>query len=77
MGSFFEQIFGKTAALALGLKNATGDILLIQDADLEYNPEEYPNLIAPILSNKVSVVYGSRFKGSIKAMKLINRVANT
>jgi glycosyltransferase involved in cell wall biosynthesis len=54
---------GKGAALRTGLKVASGDIVIIQDADLEYNPEEYPLLIEPILHNKADVVFGSRFSG--------------
>ncbi len=67
---------GKTAALIEGIKNATGDIIVIQDADLEYDPCQIPKLIQPILDNQSSVVYGSRFKGKIEKMKLINRLAN-
>lgn len=56
-----EENKGKGAAIKSGLERATGDIILIQDADLEYDPEDYPKLIKPILENEVYVVYGSRF----------------
>ena len=58
---FFHEINkGKGAAIRTGLQHATGDIILIQDADLEYNPEEYPKLLKPILEENAKVVYGSR-----------------
>jgi glycosyltransferase involved in cell wall biosynthesis len=61
---YHEVNQGKGAALRTGFQAVTGDICIVQDADLEYDPAEYPKLLAPILNGNVDVVYGSRFAGS-------------
>jgi glycosyltransferase involved in cell wall biosynthesis len=60
---FHEKNRGKGAALRTGFAVATGEIVLVQDADLEYDPQEYPKLIKPILDGQADVVFGSRFMG--------------
>jgi glycosyltransferase involved in cell wall biosynthesis len=67
---------GKAAAIRRGLREAGGDLVLIQDADLEYHPSQYPQLLAPILRGEAGAVYGSRFAGTIEAMAPVNRAAN-
>jgi glycosyltransferase involved in cell wall biosynthesis len=68
---------GKGAALRRGFEKATGSVVLVQDADLEYDPAEYPRLIQPILDNRADVVYGSRFVGeSHRVLYFWHSVAN-
>jgi len=61
---FHDRNMGKGAAFRTGLAQATGDVILVQDADLEYNPSEYQKVLRPILEDRADVVYGSRFRGS-------------
>ena len=68
--------FGKGTAIRIGVKKAKGEIILIQDADFEYDPDDYTRLIGPILSGSSKVVYGSRFRGKITGMKPIYLMAN-
>lgn len=61
---FNEKNYGKGYSIRQGIKKATGDIILVQDADLEYSPQDYNKILRPLLNNKADVVFGSRFIGS-------------
>ncbi len=75
-----ETNLGKGAAIRTGIKEAKGEIIIIQDADLEYSPDDYPRLIKPIVDGKADVVYGSRFLGggenAHRVLLFWHRVAN-
>ncbi len=67
---------GKGAAVRTGIEHAKGDYVLVQDADLEYDPEDWPKLMRPVLSGKARVVYGSRFTGERRNMLFLHWVGN-
>jgi glycosyltransferase involved in cell wall biosynthesis len=67
---------GKGTAIRAGIALASGDIVLIQDGDLEYDPNDYARILEPIVKGEADIVYGSRFLGEPVAMALKNRVAN-
>jgi glycosyltransferase involved in cell wall biosynthesis len=71
-----EKNLGKGAAIRTGLAQARGDLVVIQDADLEYDPDDWPRLIDPVLRHKAVVVYGSRFTGERKNMLPLHWVGN-
>ena len=71
-----ERNQGKGAAIRSGLRHVTGDLVLVQDADLEYDPEDWPKLLNPMLSGKAKVVYGSRFTGERRNMLVLHWIGN-
>jgi len=73
---YHDRNEGKGAAIRTGLRHATGDIVIIQDADMEYIPSEIVSVVQPIIEGRTNVAYGSRFRGKIIGMKLPNRIAN-
>src|ERR1043166_6708499 len=68
--------FGKGAALRIGIAKSTGDVILVQDGDLEYDPNDYPKILEPLVCWHAKVVYGSRFLGKVRGMKWANWLAN-
>jgi glycosyltransferase involved in cell wall biosynthesis len=73
---FMDQNVGRGGVIKHLWTLATGDVYIHQDADLEYNPQDYIPLLQPLLNGTADVVYGSRFKGSIEKMRWVNRMGN-
>lgn len=76
VGHYAPTNLGKGAAIRSGIALASGDVVIIQDGDLEYDPEDYPKIITPIVAGECEVVYGSRFRGRITGMQWHHRLAN-
>jgi len=75
-GHYSSSNAGKGMALRIGIGLASGDIIVTQDGDLEYDPQDYARLLEPLLSNQADIVYGSRFLGKPTGMAWKNRIAN-
>lgn len=73
---YHDRNQGKGAALRTGFSKTTGEMVIIQDADLEYDPNDWPKLLAPVLNGKAEVVYGSRFTGERRNMFFIHWIGN-
>ncbi|OGF01435.1 MAG: glycosyl transferase [Candidatus Edwardsbacteria bacterium RIFOXYD12_FULL_50_11] len=74
--SYHPYNLGKGAGIRTGIRECTGDIVIIQDADLEYSPEEYPRLVEPIVRGAADVVYGSRFYGTHRVFMVWHYLGN-
>jgi len=73
---FLDDNVGRGGVIKHLWSLATGDVIVHQDADLEYDPQDYKPMLAPLLDGRADVVYGSRFKGSIEGMRWLNRMGN-
>jgi glycosyltransferase involved in cell wall biosynthesis len=76
VGHYSNRNSGKGAAIRIGIQISSGDIILIQDGDLEYDPNDYCGMLEPIVKGEADVVYGSRFRGTAAGMAIRNRIAN-